>query len=72
MTTENLVYFADNHTTLKYPTGALYNIHIDRIKTPKEILNFVSHLSLKNWVTTEHIYMFIELATNISGINLYK
>ncbi len=58
----NDCYIKGNFIILKNIKTKQYSeIGVDQIKNEKEMLNMVFHLSTKIWVTTEHIYKFINL-----------
>jgi hypothetical protein len=49
-------------------TGGPYEIDFDRCKTPEQILDWVSHLCDKLWVTRQQIKLFIGHAAEHHGI----
>ncbi|MCG2750377.1 MAG: hypothetical protein L6301_00855 [Desulfobacteraceae bacterium] len=53
-------YLSDGAIVLN--VGAEYFVELKRANTKAKILNWVHHLSGKNWMTTELLRRFIELA----------
>ena len=47
-----------------------YRIGLDRINTSGKLLNWILHLSVKNWITTRHIHELIEIAQRENGIEV--
>lgn len=48
-----------------------YEIKLDRINNKEDMLEWVYHLSGKQWITTEHIYLFIKQISKHLNINVY-
>jgi hypothetical protein len=51
------IYIEDGYLVLNYAYE--YNIVLDRIKSPSDVLGWVLHLSGKNWMNTERLVNFI-------------
>ena len=47
-----------------------YHIGLDRIKTPRDLLGWVHHLSEKTWFTTELCNEFIERIAELKNFDL--
>lgn len=63
-------YHKGNQTiviNLAYP----YEIDLDRIETPCQLLGWVHHLSEKNWMTTIVLHWFIEKVSEIKKFDIY-
>lgn len=48
-----------------------YEIEKYRCKTKEDILHWVTHFSLKNWVTREIVRDFIRVTSEVNNINYY-
>lgn len=67
---ERIVYVRSNnvlHLRLKYD----YEVDLDRIKTPANLLNWVAHLAEKTWMSSEAIRRFIQAVAEIKGFNIH-
>jgi hypothetical protein len=67
---ERIVYARSNnvlHLRFKYD----YDVDLDRIKTPANLLNWVAHLAEKTWMSGESIRRFIQALAEIKGFNIY-
>ena len=49
-----------------------YSIHKDRIRTPKQVLEWTLHLSQKNWITASRLAHFAQVAFKEIGIEAHK
>lgn len=50
--------------------GFEYPIDLNRCKSAEALLGWLSHISEKSWVTTEHIHDLITLASTENGIEI--
>jgi hypothetical protein len=48
-----------------------YEIDLDRIKTPLDLLGWALHLCGKTWMSTEHLHNFIETVCKIKKFNVH-
>ncbi|WP_034912966.1 hypothetical protein [Erwinia sp. 9145] len=63
----------ETHIILSLPEGAIgesYEIALDTIKTPEQVVSWIFHLSSKQWVDREMLRRFIKLASEHAGIEL--
>lgn len=51
--------------------GHEYTILKERVTSTESILEWVNHLCEKNWVTTEHLSLFIEHASAHIGVSIH-
>lgn len=62
-----------NHVLLALPEGAIddwYEISLDSLKSPEQIISWIFHLSAKSWVDRDILRKFIKVITNHRGITL--
>lgn len=45
----------------------IYQIDLDRVPTPLALLNWIHHLSEKNWISTTHVHDLIDEICRIKG-----
>ncbi len=64
-------FLGDGFIGIKKATGAVYDIPLDRCRTKADILHWVTHLTLTNWVTREMLRDFIEEAHLANGLRYY-
>ncbi|HED2522681.1 TPA: hypothetical protein R4Y92_001419 [Klebsiella aerogenes] len=73
------VYIRDGHIMLSAPSGDLipgdeegreYDISLKTCATGPQILSWAFQLTNKEWVTTEMLHRFIQLAAENAGIPL--
>jgi hypothetical protein len=67
---ERIVYVRSNnvlHLRLMYD----YEVDLDRIKTPANLLNWVAHLAEKTWMSNDVIRRFIQAVAEIKGFNIH-
>ena len=55
----------ENYITLE----GWYYIQFDQLKTKLALLHWVAHLLGKKWVTKEHLYWLVEVASTHHGYN---
>lgn len=48
-----------------------YEIDLNRIKTERDLLAWVAHLTEKSWVTTTILGKFIKLVAEKKGLNVH-
>lgn len=65
----NLVKIEDGEIHLN-DNGSAYSIELDRCDTFEKIVEWIYHLSLKPWVTTKHIRLFISHAARFHNLPL--
>lgn len=66
---QNLVTADEHGITIHGPADFDYDIALSRCSTPEKILQWVSHLSQKTWVTTEIIERFVAVASAKIGLD---
>jgi hypothetical protein len=52
--------------------GDEYEVYLDEVHDPLQIIHWALHLSQKNWMTYEMTMYFIEYACKLKGWNHYK
>lgn len=52
-------------------SGFTYDIEWDRLKTPLELLGWVSHLSQKNWLCLIQLGRFVDLVASRNKWNIH-
>ena len=50
-------YFVWKHNLNSSP----YEFHVDRCQNSEQVLSWIHHMTEKTWVTTSHIYQFVNL-----------
>ncbi len=66
---EDTIYIQDGAIVMN--VRPMYVVEMERCNTPAKILEWVYHLSQKNWVDREVIERFILLACSANGIDPY-
>ncbi len=64
-------FIGDGYIGIKKETGAVYDVDFDRCRTQADILHWVTHLTLKTWVTREMLRDFIKAACDLNDIHYY-
>jgi hypothetical protein len=67
---DNLEFRPEDNTLIlhfSYP----YEVDLDRIKSERDLLNWVLHFCQKTWMTTEHIYKFAEKVAKIKKFTIH-
>jgi len=60
------IYLDGDHLVLNYCEHA-YDIHVDRLKRPEDIIGWIDHLADKNWMTMERLKYFIHACKIINN-----
>lgn len=61
------------HLLIALPEGLVddwYEISLDSLKSPEQIISWIFHLSAKSWVDRDILRKFIKVITNHRGITL--
>lgn len=67
---QRIVYVQSNETLL-LRFAYDYEVDLDRISSPLELLGWTLHLCGKNWMTTEHLHYFIEAVCQIKDFKVH-
>ena len=66
-------FFKDSRLeVIKADPNCLYEIDLDNVQTPLDVLNWMHHLCSKYWITTVHIHILIDAICEIKGWDHHK
>jgi hypothetical protein len=66
-----IVHLPDKGVLLLRFDTPYYEIPLNDINSPTDLLRWTLHLTEKNWINPEHLACFIQKVASIKGFNLY-
>ena len=66
---EENILFIDGYCVLRYG-GYDYNIELSRLKTERDLLSWVLHLTEKNWMDSRRLMYFIANVARVQNLDV--